>query len=76
MSETTRTTINKERLLTTTAAARLLGLTGGSLCTIRHYGNGPVCIRKGRRVWYPLSNVIRYAAERDIELDLPADWTN
>jgi hypothetical protein len=46
------------------AAAKVLGVHPGTLANWRSLGVGPKFIRRGKRVWYTLRDLNRYARER------------
>ena len=73
---------NHERLLTAAQAASFLNVKVTSLMVYRSRGTGPRFLRKGRRVFYRLDDLIEYreefpdaenpGADRLVEVD-PAD---
>jgi len=54
------------KLLTTSEAAKFLGLSKQSLEKWRHYGRGPKFIKCGRRVKYSLTALESWCADREV----------
>ena len=63
-------TTDDRRLLNPDEAARVLGVMGTTLATLRARGRGPAYVKKGYRVYYRRADLDRYLRER-AERDRP-----
>jgi len=64
-NETTEAT---DRLLDTAQASNFLKLSPQTLATYRSYGKPPVFVKGRKKVYYKLSDLIRYADDRGLDI--------